>query len=141
RAYYGQKHIDLRDIDLETGYYRQFQKLFDDIGRPYRENTTDHMSIRFLEQNGVVDERYFVITDELSYTCRKVGGSIPEEVKWIPDKGEEIKSFEVTVRIPLEVFESEAFKREHAGLANAENAKREWRFSLKDHRDKFKAEG
>jgi hypothetical protein len=96
RAYFSQEGIQ---VD-EKGILKHFDKLFAYIGKPYREDTSDILSVAYEEKDGKVDKSIFRITDKTSYKCRKVGDSIEPEIVWLAEQEEigDIKLVKVTLR-------------------------------------------
>ncbi len=73
------------DIDREGSFLQYFQKRIEDyIGKPYRENVNTAMVIKEHDSN----PDFFVVTDSISYICRKLGSKIQEDVRWLYEHGE-----------------------------------------------------
>jgi hypothetical protein len=112
-----QAYYKLENLDAEQGFYKYFRRLYEYIASPYREETRGRVRIEYLP-----DKRFFKIEEVISYTCRKVGGCIQDELKWVAEEDEikEIDSFAATVTIPIDVFKSEDFERTYPNLKDRE---------------------
>jgi len=105
----------LDHIDVEQGFYRYFNRLYQYIASPYREGTRATISIKYSHDG---DKRVFDIEDSLSFICRKVGDCTKDELKWNAEKDEiiEMGAFKVTVSIPNDAFKAATFADAHPNL-------------------------
>jgi hypothetical protein len=98
-----------KNLEREGGFLRHFdEKLHSLIGAPYREMVD--MNLCF---NPSGDDRLFELEESVSYTCRKMGEHIQNEVSWgtfMEYELDHLKSFEVEVRVPDNFFQSPDFK-------------------------------
>lgn len=120
KAFFG-----LDDIDRAGSLLEFFHaKMNSYIGSPYRENVNATLSI-------VPDGKAltYAVDDIVSYTCRKVGDYIQDEVRWLADKDEidKLDDFKVQIRVPQNFFQSPEFKTRYPSISMAETI-----FDMKD---------
>ncbi|HEX9942476.1 MAG TPA: hypothetical protein VGG03_10695 [Thermoanaerobaculia bacterium] len=114
------------DIDRKGSLLEFFHdKVHNYIGSPYRENIQAVLSIVPTE-----DGTGYVVDDVVSYTCKKVGDYIQEEVRWLADADEilALDEFKVQIRVPQNFFQSPEFKTRYPSISMPETF-----FDMKDN--------
>ena len=83
-------------IDREGGFLNYLQtSILNYTSTPYREDVSAQLEIED-------QATYLMITDTITYTCRKSGKYIQQNVAWLPDEGEfeEFYKILITVKYP-----------------------------------------
>src|SRR5690349_8446794 len=87
-------HIE--QLDKEEGFYKFYlDKIEKHIGGPFREDTVAITTVEYSD-----DGKSFCATDEVSYTCRKLGKTIQESAEWTAESDEimETGDFEIAIK-------------------------------------------
>lgn len=105
KAFFKTADIDRKDSLLHYYYSRIHQH----IGSPYRESANDVINIRYRNGGDEVE-----VEETVSYRCRKVGGRIQANVRWLETGAVQIKQMQLTdhwveIRVPSETFRSPTF--------------------------------
>jgi len=113
KAFFGLDDIDRAGSLLEFFHV----KINSHIGSPYRENVHATLSIVPSDK-----ESTYVVDDIVSYTCRKVGDYIQDQVRWSASKDEidKLDDFKVQIRVPQNFFQSPEFKTRYPSISLAE---------------------
>ena len=98
-----------KDLEREGNFLQHFdERLQFLIGAPYRE--TVDMNLIFKQEG---QDKVFDVEESVSYTCRKMGDRIQDEISWgtfLDYEVDEIKDFSVEIRVPHNFFQSPDFK-------------------------------
>jgi hypothetical protein len=105
-----------KNENIEGGFLQHFdEKIHGLIGSPYREGVDTCMCIEDYSENPDV----FSVKETVSYTCRKMGERVQSEISWGATDDyevEELKSFNIMIRIPPNFFQSPDFKSQFPNI-------------------------
>jgi hypothetical protein len=110
RAFFQVDEIDREESLL--GYF--LTKIQGYIASPYRLDTSGIATVRLSE-----DKRTFLVEETISYKCRKVGGSIQNEVSWVYSKDliKNIEEFHIQLEIPEGLYQAPDFQARHPAIS------------------------
>jgi hypothetical protein len=101
--------FNIDELDKEEGFYNFYlKKIQNHIGGPFREKTIALTNVRYTD-----DGNSFIATDDITYTCRKLGSEIQDKAGWTAEKDEidEVSEFEITLTKPGTTSESRGYKK------------------------------
>ena len=83
------------ELDKEEGFYPFYvDKIEQHIGGPFREYTKAFTTVEFSK-----DRKSFIATDEIFYTCRKLGKVIQDSAGWTAEQDEIKRVIEFTIKV------------------------------------------
>jgi hypothetical protein len=109
KAYFSLDEIDRKGSLLEFFH----EKVHSYLGLPYREDVSCTLSI-----NPTAGGTRYAVEDVVSYSCRKVGDYIQDQIRWTADRDEieSLDEFKILIKIPQNFFQSPEFKTKYPSM-------------------------
>lgn len=87
--------FNIDELDKEEGFYHFYlDKIEKHIGGPFREYTEAITTVEFSQ-----DRKSFIATDDITYTCRKLGKVIQDSADWTAEQDEINRVIEFTITV------------------------------------------